>query len=76
MPNSVCFESSVGQVVGKAKVADCIHPEVIGVASHFGSYVRGKPAARSKGVNFNKLVPFDRDPVSTGADVCVKGQCL
>ncbi len=32
----------------------------------------GKPIARGKGANFNKLVPFDRDPVSTGVDACVK----
>jgi anaerobic selenocysteine-containing dehydrogenase len=69
--DTICVESSVGKVVGKAKVTECIHPEVIGVASHFGSYVKGKPVACGKGVNFNKLVPYDRDPVSTGVDACV-----
>jgi len=72
MPNSICVESSLGKVTGKAKVTECIHPEVIGVASHFGFYVQGKPVAHGKGVNFKKLVPYDRDPVSTGVDACVK----
>ncbi len=68
----ICVESTVGKVTGIAKVTECIHPEVIGISSHFGSYAPGKPIARGKGANFNKLVPYDRDPVSTGVDACVK----
>ena len=68
----ICVESTVGKVQGMAKVTECIHPEVIGISSHFGSYAKGKPIAFGKGANFNKLVPYDRDPVSTGVDACVK----
>jgi len=67
----ICVESPAGKVTGIAKVTECIHPEVIGISSHFGSYAKGKPIARGKGANFNKLVPYDRDPVSTGVDACV-----
>jgi molybdopterin-containing oxidoreductase family molybdopterin binding subunit len=69
--DTICVESSVGKVTGKAKVTECIHPEVVGISSHFGSYAKGKPVAFGKGANFNKLVPYDRDPVSTGVDACV-----
>ncbi len=68
----ICVESPVGKVTGIAKVTECIHPEVIGISSHFGSYAKGKPVAMGKGANFNKLVPFDQDPVTTGVDACVK----
>ena len=68
----ICVESPVGKVTGLAKVTECIHPEVVGMAAHFGSTAKGKPLARGKGANFNKLVPFDMDPVSTGVDSCVK----
>lgn len=68
----ICVESTVGKVTGMAKVTECIHPEVIGISSHFGSYAKGKPIAYGKGANFNKLVPYDRDPVSTGVDACVQ----
>jgi len=67
----IYVESPVGKVTGMAKVTECIHPEVIGISSHFGSYAKGKPVAFGKGANFNKLVPYDRDPVSTGVDACV-----
>jgi molybdopterin-containing oxidoreductase family molybdopterin binding subunit len=60
--DTICVESSVGKVTGKAKVTECIHPEVVGISSHFGSYAKGKPVAFGKGANFNKLVPYDRDP--------------
>ena len=62
----------MGKVTGKAKVTECIHPEVIGISSHFGSFAKGKPVAYGKGANFNKLVPFDMDPISTGVDSCVQ----
>lgn len=70
--DKICVESAVGKVVGEAKVTECIHPEAVGMSSHFGSVARGKPVAYGKGVNFNRLVPFDTDPVSTGVDACVK----
>ncbi len=70
--DTICVESAVGKVTGMAKVTECIHPEAIGISSHFGSLCKGKPIAYGKGANFNKLVPYDTDPVSTGVDGCVK----
>ena len=69
--DSICVESPAGKVTGQAKVTECIHPEVIGIAAHFGSTAKGKPLARGKGANFNKLLPLDMDPISTGVDSCV-----
>lgn len=70
--DKICVESSVGKVVGEAKVTECIHPEVVGISSHFGGLAKGMPIALGKGVNFNKLLPFDMDPLTTGIDACVK----
>ena len=39
MLNYTCVESSVGKVVMEAKVKEFINPEVIGVTSHFVSFV-------------------------------------
>jgi len=70
--DEICVESEVDNVMGIAKVTECIHPEVVGISSHFGSIARGKPVAYGKGVQFNRLLPGDLDPVSTGVDACVK----
>ena len=69
--DNICVESSVGKVFGIAKVTECIHPEAVGISSHFGSLCKGKPVAYGKGANFNKLLPYDTDTVSTGVDGCV-----
>ncbi|MBI4490687.1 MAG: molybdopterin-dependent oxidoreductase [Deltaproteobacteria bacterium] len=68
-------ESVVGRVKGEAKVTECIHPEVVGIAGVFGSWAKGKPIAKGKGVHFNNLLPIsvDRvDPVSSGVDSCIR----
>lgn len=70
--DKVCVESEAGKVVGIAKVTECIHPEAVGISSHFGSLAKGKPIGYGKGAQFNKLLPVDLDPVSTGVDACVK----
>ncbi len=70
--DKLCVESAVGKVVGKAKVTECIHPEVVGMCSSFGSLVKGKPVAYGKGTSISSLLPGDTDPVSTGVDACVK----
>ncbi|MBI4523475.1 MAG: molybdopterin-dependent oxidoreductase [Deltaproteobacteria bacterium] len=71
----VWVESVAGRVKGQAKLTECIHPEVIGIAGVFGSWAQGKPVAKGKGVHFNSLLPIslDRiDPVSTGVDSCIR----
>jgi len=69
--DKIFVESAVGKVTGIAKVTEGIHPEVIGISSHFGSLAKGKPVSYGKGTNFNRLLPYDRDPVSTGVSACV-----
>ncbi len=68
----VYVESSVAKVTGIAKVTECVHPDAVGISSHFGSFAKGKPIAYGKGTNLNRLTPFDIDTVSTGLDSCVK----
>lgn len=71
----VWVESVAGKVKGEAKLTECIHPEVVGIAGAFGSWAKGKPIAKGKGVHFNTLLPIslDRiDPVSTGVDSCIR----
>jgi anaerobic selenocysteine-containing dehydrogenase len=70
--DKVWVESEVGKVTGIAKVTECIHPEAVGISSHFGTLAKGMPIARGKGANLNRLLPLDMDPVSTGVDSCVK----
>ena len=72
---TIWVESEAGKVKGEAKLTECIHPEVVGIAGVFGSWARGKPVAKGKGVHFNTLLPLslDRiDPVSTGVDSCIR----
>lgn len=67
--------SEAGKVKGEAKLTECIHPEVVGIAGVFGSWAKGKPVAKGKGVHFNTLLPLSKeriDPVSTGVDSCMR----
>lgn len=71
----VRVESRAGRLVGEAKLTECIHPETLGISSHFGGWAKGRPLAAGRGDNFNCLLPFDlehRDPVSSGVDACVR----
>ncbi|MBI4524035.1 MAG: molybdopterin-dependent oxidoreductase [Deltaproteobacteria bacterium] len=69
------LESPVRKVRVKLKLTQCIHPEVLGIAGHFGHWSPGMPVARGKGISFNSLVPtgLDRiDKISTAMDHCVE----
>jgi molybdopterin-containing oxidoreductase family molybdopterin binding subunit len=71
----VCVESQAGRVIRQAKLTECIHPETVGISSHFGGWATGRPLAAQKGDNFNCLLPFDeehKDPLSSGVDACVR----
>ncbi|WP_300458195.1 molybdopterin-dependent oxidoreductase [Desulfobacula sp.] len=70
--DTIWVESKVDRAQGIVKVTECIHPEVVGISSHFGTIAKGKPIAYGKGVQFNRLLPGDMDPVSTGVDACVR----
>lgn len=62
----------MGKVTEIAKVTECIHPDAVGISSHFGTFAKGKPVAYGKGANINKLTPYDIDSVSTRLDSCVR----
>lgn len=73
--DEIWVESEGGKVKGVAKVTECIHPEVIGIAGVFGSWARGKPVAKGKGTHFNSLLPLNMDrvdPISSGVDSCIR----
>ena len=73
--DAIWVESAAGKVKGKAKLTECIHPEVVGIAGVFGSWAKGKPVAKGKGVHFNTLLPINMDridPISTGLDSCIR----
>ncbi|MCC6889235.1 MAG: molybdopterin-dependent oxidoreductase [Hyphomicrobiales bacterium] len=72
--DEVWLESPVAKVKATIKLTQCIHPEVVGVAGHFGHWAPGMPVAKGKGVNFNSLLPTDLDHIdmiSTALDHCV-----
>jgi anaerobic selenocysteine-containing dehydrogenase len=60
---------------GIAKVSECIHPEVVGIASCFGHWAKARATARGRGIHFNSLLPYDVsqiDPMAGLMDACVK----
>jgi anaerobic selenocysteine-containing dehydrogenase len=60
---------------GIAKVSECIHPEVIGIASCFGHWAKARKTARGRGIHFNSLLPYSLDQIDAMAglmDACVK----
>ncbi len=69
-------ESTAGtRVRAEAKVSQCIHPEVVGIASCLGHWAKGLPVAKGKGVHFNTLVPYGwdhLDMVSGQVDLCAR----
>ncbi len=73
--DEVWLESPVRKVRAKAKLTQCIHPQVVGVGGHFGHWSAGMPVARGKGINFNSLLPTDLehiDKISSALDHCVQ----
>ncbi|MBI4317778.1 MAG: molybdopterin-dependent oxidoreductase [Chloroflexi bacterium] len=71
--DEIWLETSVRKVRAVAKLTQCIHPEVVGIAGHFGHWAKGMPISRGKGVAFNLLLPNDLDhidKVSTALDNC------
>lgn len=74
--DQVIVEAAAGaSVQGIAKVSQCVHPEVIGIASSFGHWGHGRPTARHRGAHFNSLVPYrldQIDPMAGLMDACVK----
>ena len=72
--DTIRLESPVKSVKAVARVTECIHPEVIGIAGNAGHWARGKPLSTGIGVNFNGLLPFDMskfDVISSALDHCI-----
>jgi len=70
----VWLETPAAKMTVKVTLTQCIHPEVVGIAGHFGHWSPGMPIAQGKGVNFNSLLPTDMehiDKISTALDHCV-----
>ena len=60
---------------GIAKLSECIHPDVIGIASCFGHWAKARTMARNQGVHFNSLLPYGLSQIDFMAglmDACVK----
>ncbi len=69
----VWLHSPVRSARVRARVTECIHPQVIGIAGHAGHWSGGKTRTKGKGVNFNSLLPYDlehMDTLSTAIDMC------
>ncbi len=73
--DAIIVESQAGRLKGVAKLTECVHPQTVGISSHFGGWAKGKPLGAKIGDNFNCLLPFDeehKDPISSGVDACVR----
>ncbi|MBI4316874.1 MAG: molybdopterin-dependent oxidoreductase [Chloroflexi bacterium] len=71
--DQVWLETPVRKVKAIAKLTQCVHPEVVAIAGHFGHWAAGMPISRGKGVAFNPLLPNDLeniDKISTALDNC------
>jgi len=44
---------------GRARLSQCVHPEVVAIASCFGHWSRGQRSGPDKGVNFNSFIPLN-----------------
>jgi hypothetical protein len=49
--DAIWLESPVRKVKAEARVTECVHPEVIGIAGNAGHWAKGKPLSAGKGVN-------------------------
>jgi len=71
--DAIWLESPVRKVRAVARVTECVHPEVIGIAGNAGHWAKGKPLSAGKGVNFNGLLPYGLewvDVISSALDQC------
>ncbi len=72
----IWLETAEGlRVRARAKLSECIHPEVVAVAGNFGHWSRGRAIAKGQGVHFNSLMALNWeriDMISGGMDSCVK----
>ncbi len=72
--DAIWVETPVAKVRAVVKLTQCIHPEVLGVAGHFGHWATGMPISKGKGIAYNPLLPHNLDnldKISTALDNCV-----
>jgi anaerobic selenocysteine-containing dehydrogenase len=61
------------KVSGRVKLMQGIHHQTIGCCGHLGSWARGKPVARGKGVNMNTLLRMTSKhlcPITLAPETC------
>ena len=72
------YSKYVYQTLGKAGVVKLLegqHPQTVGIAATAGHWAKGRPIAKGKGTNFDKLLPFDFehvDPVCGNIETSVR----
>jgi len=44
---------------GVARLSECVHPDVVAIASCFGHWSRGRQTDSDRGVNFNSFIPLN-----------------
>lgn len=44
---------------GRVRLSECVHPDVVAIASCFGHWSQGQTIAAGKGVNFNSFIPLN-----------------
>ena len=72
--DAIWLQTPVTKVKAIAKLTQCVHPEVVGIAGHFGHWATGMPISKGKGVAYNPLLPHtleNIDKISTALDNCV-----
>jgi molybdopterin-containing oxidoreductase family molybdopterin binding subunit len=73
--DTVTLENAWGiKITGKVKLTQLIHPKVV-AAVGLGSFARGMPISRGKGVNPNALIKGDQDhmcPITGSAEPTVR----
>ena len=73
--DTICLENQWGdKVLGRVKLTQLIHPRVVAMTG-LGSWAKGRPLARGKGVNPNVLLRIDQDhtcPVTGTLEITAK----
>jgi molybdopterin-containing oxidoreductase family molybdopterin binding subunit len=73
--DTIWLESTAGKIKGEARLTEMVHPEVVGMAWHFGQWAKVVPGGQGIGVHFNALLssgPDGIDKLSGGQDCCAK----
>lgn len=75
--DTISLENKWGdKVIGKVKLTRLIHPSVVAMTG-LGSWAKGSPIARGKGVNPNKLLRIDQDytcPITGTLEITAKAK--